>query len=633
MASEEKTTSRARVPPLSPGERTLIARFGELGAGWLVFVRPHLDGDRPSVALLHPENGAMIWDVREWHVPSMKREGDRLIAGDRRDVLDPIDRLTAVRRRLYQDYVPGWAEALDDDNRLYGIVRAGLYLPGATRADLTRLGWSGLPEVVISGEEMRTAALGWLVPNIDRAVDIIDDWHDALLRTFADYHPPTFGAVRASTRQRELIEREHRSGWWGVNGIAGSGKSLVLARRATAMAARGHRVLLVTYNVTLANYCRALVEDAPDAFVTEMVTVRHFHGLAAAYLSSVNVVGPRPVGGPDDEDPDPGEASDARLQHHYDVAWPVAVESALATEGRPAQFVFDTVLVDEAQDFNPAFLDVLARFGSPDAEFTLAFDTAQRLYSRADGLHRLDRRRISKLDRTWRLSPRLADIATALGIAMKVGAPPIVVDEEAATLFDTSTTALWVTVDSDVAALVAVRDLLAAWRTEPGHRPDSVAVLVRSNEIGVALVELLASSDIETNHVLPVFNPAQRPTRRQRQDRSRCYKKSFTPHDQRTKVSTVHSYKGWDAERVVFVQPRFDLNRLSSTAIYVAFTRPHTTLAIVSDRDLPGVRVLFDTHPVEPDPVDLKRAAELLEAAKIQVQRAVSRPSRQVGLS
>jgi hypothetical protein len=632
VVNEHKSPAGKHVPPLTPGERTLIAKFEELGEGWVVFVRPHLDGDRPSIAILHPEHGAMLWDVREWHVASMRRDAERLITGDERVVLDPIRRLNAVRHRLSQAYVPSWAEAMDTaGNHLFGIVRAGLYLPLATRDDITRLGWSGLREVAVGGDEMPSVGLGRLVPNLNHSVDITADWHEALRDAFSEYHPPSFGGLRSSTRQRELIEREHRPGWWGINGIAGSGKSLVMARRATAMAAVGHRVLLVTYNVTLANYCRALVQDAPDGFVSEMVTVQHFHGLGAAYLRSINVVGPRPGGVPDDEEPDPEEAPDAALQHHYDVVWPAALFAALSARGRPADFVFDTVLVDEAQDFNPAFLDVLQRFGSPGAEFTLAFDTAQRLYSRSNGLDRVDRRRVSRLDRTWRLSPRLADIATALGIAMKVDAPPIVVDEEAIGLFD-ATNASWVTVDSDAAALVAVRDLLRAWRAELGHRPDSVAVLVRSNEIGVALVEFLASSDIETNHVLPVFNPGQRPTRRQRQDRSRRYKKAFTPHDQRTKVSTIHSYKGWDAERIIFVQPGFDTSDLSSAAIYVAFTRPHTTLAIISDRDLREVRGLFDTHAVDPNPPDLRRAAELLDAAKRQVKKAVTRAPRQMTL-
>src|SRR5205823_793616 len=61
-----------------------------------------------------------------------------------------------------------------------------------------------------------------------------------------------------------------------LRGVAGSGKSLVLAHRAAARAARGGRVLVLTFNITLANYVRDLMRRA-TSHPHDMAIITHFH--------------------------------------------------------------------------------------------------------------------------------------------------------------------------------------------------------------------------------------------------------------------------------------------------------------------------------------------------------------------
>jgi hypothetical protein len=589
---------------LSAGERALLTTLADrLPEGWTVFVRPHLDGDRPALALLHPERGVMLWDVRDIDPAQLLGEPHDYRTEDGAPFLDPIDRINAVRRRLYQEYLPAWAEAIEDKPARFGVVRVGIYFPSGQTADLARLGMFGRHEKVIGKGGLQGAQLTDLVPNAFQSVEMQREWFETLYQRFGEYHPPTFSQIRPTRRQQELIEDNLTPGWQGIEGVAGSGKSLVLARRATRLAREGRRVLLVTYNLTLANYCRAIVEDSPDRFARGNVVVQHFHGLCHAILRELNEPPPmHPAGRDDAVDAPPisPELLHEQERDHYESRWPERVRAALAKHDIPSEFAFDSILVDEAQDFSPAFFDVLSALqGEPSV--LVAFDRAQRLYARLDGLGpRMDMRRVKKLNATQRLRRRHADIATALGAARGLPTDRIELDDEAEGLFQEAP-AQWIAVEDTANAIAATRSLLESWRQADGYRTDASVVLVPSARVGRALVALLREGDIECNHIFPPDEAE-----------ARSRKVAFVPHDQRAKVATIHAFKGWEAEDVIVVEPPYGGSR-SAAALYVALTRSKSRLAIVASADPYELQKHFDIGASDADSRLRWRAAELLK--------------------
>jgi nucleotide-binding universal stress UspA family protein len=74
-----------------------------------------------------------------------------------------------------------------------------------------------------------------------------------------------------------------------VEGVAGSGKTLLALRRALAFARVGKRTLLVCYNRELAAWLEQLVEDDPlTGEYKEVLTIRNFHALAAELAQAAN---------------------------------------------------------------------------------------------------------------------------------------------------------------------------------------------------------------------------------------------------------------------------------------------------------------------------------------------------------
>jgi hypothetical protein len=139
-----------------------------------------------------------------------------------------------------------------------------------------------------------------------------------------------------------------------VTGGAGTGKTMLVLEWAKRAAARGERTLVVCFNKPIANLLQQELADRD-------VMVSTFHDAALQLLE--------PHGFRIGESPSP----------EY---WRDALTDALAFHAAAIGTPFDTVIVDEAQDFHPHWLAALERLldhgGLP--RFLLAADPAQAVY-------------------------------------------------------------------------------------------------------------------------------------------------------------------------------------------------------------------------------------------------------------
>jgi hypothetical protein len=126
-----------------------------------------------------------------------------------------------------------------------------------------------------------------------------------------------------------------------VEGVAGSGKTFLAVHRALAFAREGRKTLFVCFNKELAAWIRRQVQEDPStAEFRDMLTVKHFHGLAAELAVEAGIDF-RPAGG------------GARTEVFWNEEVPDLMEQAivdLAMNGRAVHF--DAIVVDEAQDFS-----------------------------------------------------------------------------------------------------------------------------------------------------------------------------------------------------------------------------------------------------------------------------------------
>jgi hypothetical protein len=165
--------------------------------------------------------------------------------------------------------------------------------------------------------------------------------------------------------QQEQIARSLGEGHRVIHGAAGSGKTMILVFRAQhlALAARADRpILVLCYNKALAGRIDALLRGRG---VDERVQVRTFHAWCQDLVRSYQISVPAERG-----------ASD-----YFDVLADTVARAVDAKRVPGGQYT--ALLIDEAHDFEDAWLRIAARMVSPETNSLLVlYDDAQSIYQK-----------------------------------------------------------------------------------------------------------------------------------------------------------------------------------------------------------------------------------------------------------
>ncbi len=163
---------------------------------------------------------------------------------------------------------------------------------------------------------------------------------------------------------QEQVARNMGDGHRIVRGVAGSGKTLILAFRAEQIARAATRPVLI---LSYANGISGRLENAmQDRGVEDKVIVSTFHSWCYNMLRTYGL--PIPT---EKEFPDFSARQAANVQAVLDAA-----ERGLIPSGQ-----YDAVLIDEAHDFEPQWLALAAKMVNPDTKaLMIVYDDAQAIY-------------------------------------------------------------------------------------------------------------------------------------------------------------------------------------------------------------------------------------------------------------
>jgi hypothetical protein len=142
-----------------------------------------------------------------------------------------------------------------------------------------------------------------------------------------------------------------------VTGSAGTGKTRLACTWARRALLRGERVLLTCFNIPLADSLRSRLGES------DHLRIGAFHEVA------LNLKGMQPLAVPDDADRD----------------WWDTIESGhLLDHWSEVTERFDTIIIDEAQDFSPNWIELLVRLLDPEgpSRLLLLADESQKVYER-----------------------------------------------------------------------------------------------------------------------------------------------------------------------------------------------------------------------------------------------------------
>lgn len=358
---------------------------------------------RPDYVVLHPGRGILVLEVKDWKLPTI-RQMDRFSAQLLTDrglttTANPIEQarvyaiaikellerdpllvqqeagryqghlllpwgfgviLTNITRKQFEDAqldqaIPGdkvicqdemteTVEAEDIQKRLWGMFQ---YCFGGvlSLARIDRVRWHLFPEIRIQQGSL-----------FDTAAADAPDPAQSIAKVLPDM-------VKIMDLEQEKIARNLGEGHRIIHGVAGSGKTLLLAYRCLYLDKQklAKPILVLCYNKTLAAKLKQMLEQKGAG---DSVHVRHFHGWCKDMCSLYQLDLPK----------------DAR------PAWEKQVEAVIvgAEKGRVPRAQYAAVLIDEGHDFEPEWFKLLVQMIDPETNsLLLLYDDAQNIYGKS----------------------------------------------------------------------------------------------------------------------------------------------------------------------------------------------------------------------------------------------------------
>lgn len=584
----DSRTIAERVVPLTDGEQTLVTFLCDhLSDDYEVYVEPFLNGDRPDVVVVRPDAGALIVEVKDWDLSAYRRVTRDTWALNHNGarVRSPIKQVEAYKYNLFDLHVGELFEKRVQDYKNQGLVGTAVYFHRASEARAS----------AYCRDSRRTSILGSDSLTTDRLCALLREhwlhrpskfWGEATyegLRRFLQ--PPLHTAEQGANivyrgKQADLVE-SHPDRRQKVRGVAGCGKTFVLAGRAVRAHQRtGRRIVALTFNITLRNYIRDRISEVRRPFPWSAFYITNYHQFFKAAANDLGVPIP------------PGDGYAAWSDEEFFAP----VESR--TPRYPAIFI------DEVQDYETPWLRILQRyFLDPDGEFVVFGDEKQNVYGHALGEDRRPNTTIpgawNQLTDSYRLNAPLVTLAQAFQRSVYADkyehdAEPEVVQSD---LFAAPPVVAYAHLPGlNAADLYALIQQQA--RTLSVHPNDLSIVspltsVLRDLDDAFSADGERTSKTFETNaerrELADLLSEGTETFRRRIKDIRRGRKVHFQMNAGTVKLSTVHSFKGWEAHTIVLVLGESvdadDEAFTSDELVYTAITRARQNLLIVDTAD------------------------------------------------
>ena len=106
------------------------------------------------------------------------------------------------------------------------------------------------------------------------------------------------------------------------------------------------------------------------------------------------------------------------------------------------------------------------------------------------------------------------------------------------------------------------------------YTPSDMVILLPSHSYGIEAVKFFKKKNMESNHVFEEDS----------EESFQPHKKAFWMGDSRLKISTIHSFKGWELLNIIIYIPKKapESNKQLDAIVYTAITRTRENLIILN---------------------------------------------------
>lgn len=399
-----------KVPP-TEGELTLL-RFldNDLDDSFEVYFNPYMNGDRPDIVIVRKRHGVLIIEVKDWDLDAYQLdERKHWVLKDNAStrVSSPIEQVLKYKENLYTLHLDELYEKRIRDYKFMNMISCAVYFHNATQAkveDLLVNPYSADSKyqkfldknIKLIGRDTLTKdkfnQILWnlyLHSNTDSRL-----FSDSLYESITHFLLPTTHQkedgkrIKYLKKQEQIINKNDRREFV-VEGVEGSGKTTVLARRAVQEYVKWKhddyepQILILTYNITLINYIRDKINQVQETFDWKSFTILNYHHFIGNQLNNLNVpiVLPQSKSTIDSSERKKLTPEQSRyLDKHYYSNLQLFLE--LKKTIHSSNLSYDAILIDEIQDYKYNWFEILKKaFLKDGGDFILFGDEKQNIYA------------------------------------------------------------------------------------------------------------------------------------------------------------------------------------------------------------------------------------------------------------
>ncbi len=554
-----------------------------------VYLKPLINGDTPDIIILRPNTGIMVIKVFEEDITQYKFEtNDNTITDGRKDISSPIVIVQSYQQNLIQLHLKDMLGKSLINSSYWSVIKTVVYCSKNSTSEVkeffndAKIGYT----VVLGKDIINTDSFNFLK---ETHFDYSSHYFDkSICRSFLRIISPLWHSYKQGkhinlTTQQKRIAKSEQSPRRKVNGVAGSGKTQVLATRAVNANLRtGNKVLVLTFNLSLVNYIKYRIYQVRADFSWDMFLIVNYHQLFIA------------------------EANNLGLKMNLSSFEDTKFFDRFADKIKK----YPTILIDEVQDYKTAWLSILDKyFLEPEGEIAVFGDAKQNIYHRP--LDQNGQVRIGFIAGEWNNSLntgfRFAN-AQLTSMAMdfqRYYFPKLATDfiqQEATLAFDTNIKYYNVGKTGTPETL----ESNCRWIMQEFHIvPKDVVILAQTCNI-LRDIDYIYKMTSHAETITTFESKEQYDKLKARyqttDDKTKFWKNikqirrnkkiHFTMDNHNIKLSTIHSYKGWESPTVILLlEPEqyreetsctITVEDNSSELIYTAITRCKENLFIIN---------------------------------------------------
>lgn len=598
-----------------------------------VYFQPCFNGDRPDIVMLSPKLGVIIIEVKDWSLGlysiDTKNKWSVNTASRSQTLKSPFEQVFAYKKNFFDIHVNGLLEKSLKNESFFRMISTYVYFHHGSREAIQHLYQPHLDRLdkELRGNEKRLETKQTVYGTYDSTRERIERHKDKFERDMSRslhkdnlqkirfpitakksvfdeavynefkrlLNPPFHFASEGrdpeySDKQYALIQSaaEARE---KICGIAGSGKTVVLAGRAVnAHERHGGRVLVLTFNITLGSYIHDKISAVRKDFPWSAFDISNYHRFITTALNNSGIEIKIPENLQYDGD---DRVIARRIAGERDQYLETNYYSNLNLfKDKEIKTMYDTILIDEIQDYKPEWIKIIrSSFLEKDGEMLLFGDEKQNIYQRA-----LDGERRSKvvegfgswvkLTKSFRYTNQSPIMPLVDSFQKNFLLQNYELDSDESFQLTLPGVGIQAYCTFDRKTLETLAEQIIKTAKENNVHPNDISIVSSQESILRELDHILRTSDTHKERTLCAFPPLEvkHPKySKTYQQISSAKKIGFNLNSGVMKLSSTHSFKGFESKLVFLLVNNND----STEMVFTGLTRAKEDLVVYLEANCP----------------------------------------------